>query len=80
LNAPVAAWRVGEFHRLAKIARSVVGMSGQLGMQTAAEVAGKVAVIVGVSDHAAMAALVVQLVRVGERSLAAFGDIAHLKR
>jgi len=27
-----------------------------------------------------MAALVVQLVRVGERSLAAFGDIAHLQK
>jgi hypothetical protein len=55
-------------------------MFGQFAMQTAAAVAGKVAVIVGVSDHAAMAALVVQLVRVGERSLAAFGDIAHLQR
>lgn len=71
---------MGAFHRLAKGARSVVGMFGQFAMQTAAAVAGKVAVIVGVSDHAAMAALVVQLVRVGERSLAAFGDIAHLQR
>ena len=49
-------------------------------MQTAGAVAGKVAVIVGVSNIAAMAAVVVHLVRVGDSSLAAFGDIAHLQR
>ena len=77
LTAVEAAWRAGEFRRLA---RSVVGMSEQLGMQTVALVAGKVASVAETNDQAALAALVARLVRVGEGSLTAFGDLAHLKR
>jgi len=80
LTAVEAAWRAGEFQRLAKIARSVVGMSEQLGMQTVAVVAGHLARVAVANDHAAMAALVARLVRVGEGSLTAFGDLAHLRR
>ena len=80
LTAVEAAWRAGEFQRLAKVARSVVGMSEQLGMQTVAFVAARVAVAAETSDQAALAALVARLVRVGEGSLAAFGDLAHLQR
>ncbi|SMX23220.1 hypothetical protein [Boseongicola aestuarii] len=80
LTAVEAAWRAGEFQRLAKVARSVVGMSEQLGMQTVALVAARVAAVAGTSDQAALAALVARLVRVGEGSLAAFGDLALLQR
>jgi DhnA family fructose-bisphosphate aldolase class Ia len=80
LTAVEAAWRAGEFQRLAKVARSVVGMSEQLGMQTVALVAARVAAVAETSDQAALAALVARLVRVGEGSLAAFGDLALLQR
>lgn len=80
LTSAEAAWRAGEFQRLAKIARSVVGMSEQLGMQTVAEVAGQVATVASGRDQAALAALIARLVRVGDGSLVAFGDIAHLRR
>ncbi len=79
LTAAEAAWRAGEFQRLAKIARSVVGMSGQLGMQSVAEVSGRVAEVAGDRNDAALAALVARLMRVGEGSLNAFGDIALLR-
>ena len=80
MTAVEAAWRAGEFRRLAKVARSVVGMSEQLGMQTVASVSGKVASVAETNDQAALAALVARLVRVGEGSLTAFGDLAHLQR
>ena len=80
LTSVEAAWRAGEFRRLAKVARSVVGMSEQMGLQTVAEVAAKVAAVAETNDHAALAALVARLVRVGEGSLDAFGDLAHLQR
>ncbi len=80
LTTAEAAWRAGEFQRLSKIARSVVGMSQQLGMQTVADVAGQVAIVAGGRDHAALAALIARLMRVGDGSLAAFGDIAHLRK
>ena len=80
LTAVEAAWRAGEFQRLAKVARSVVGMSEQMGLQTLSMVAVKVAAVAETRDYAALAALVARLVRVGEGSLDAFGDLAHLQR
>lgn len=80
LTSVEAAWRSGEFRRLAKVARSIVGMSEQMGLQTVALVAGKVADVAETKDQAALAALVARLVRVGEGSLDAFGDLAHLQR
>ena len=71
-----AAWMADEFARLAKIARSLVGMSDQLGMKTLGHVAGELAVVAAGRDHAALAALVARLTRVGEGSLLAFGNIA----
>ena len=80
LTVAEAAWRAGEFQRLAKIARSVVGMSKQMGMHSLADVARQLSAIAVTRDQAAAAALVARLVRVGEGSLTAFGDIAHLRR
>ena len=80
LAAAEAAWMSGEFARLAKIARSLVGMSEQLGMKTLGHVAGELACVAAGRDHAALAALIARLVRVGEGSLSAFGDIALLSR
>lgn len=80
LTAAEAAWLAGEFARLGKIARSVVGMSEQLGMQTLGYVATLVAEAAGGHDHAALAALIARLIRVGEGSLSAFGDLALLHR
>lgn len=80
LTSVEAAWRAGEFHRLSKVARSIVGMSEQMGLQTVAQVAAMVATVAETRDHAALAALVARLVRVGEGSLDAFGELAHLQR
>lgn len=80
LTSVETAWRASEFQRLAKVARSVVGMSEQMGLQTVVQVATMVADVAETRDHAALAALVARLVRVGECSLDAFGDLAHLQR
>jgi hypothetical protein len=79
LTMAEAAWQAGEIQRLAKIARSVVGLAEQVGLATVAHVAGMVAEATTVHDDHALAALVARLVRVGEGSLAALWDISHLR-
>ena len=74
-----AAWSSGEFTRLGKIARLLVGMSEQVGMMTLAKVASGVADAAGRGDDIALAAVVARLVRVGDASLSAIWDIGHLR-
>ena len=79
LTAAEAAWAAGEFARLGKIARSLVGMSRQLGMETLSKVAAMVAENAGSRDAAALAALVARMIRVGEGSLSAIWEVGHLR-
>ena len=79
LTMAEAAWVVGEFSRLQKIARSLVGMSEQMGMETLARIAAMAADAATGHDDVALAALVARLMRVGEGSLSAIWDIGHLR-
>ncbi len=79
LTMAEAAWASGEFARLRKIARLLVGMSEQMGMETLAKIAAMVAEATTGLDDVALAALVARLVRVGEGSLSAIWDIGHLR-
>ncbi len=79
LSSAEAAWRAGEISRLAKVSRSLVGLSDEIGLSTMASVAGEVSSNADARDPHALAALVARLVRVGEHSLAAVGEIGHLR-
>ncbi len=79
LNAAEAAWVAGEFTRLGKLSRSLVGVSDQMGMETLSRVAAMVAENAQSRDDLALAALVARMVRVGEGSLSAIWDIGHLR-
>ncbi|MGI9390193.1 MAG: hypothetical protein ACR2O1_09075 [Boseongicola sp.] len=79
LTTAEAAWASGEFSRLQKIARLLVGMSEQMGMETLSMVAAMVSEAAASSDDVAVAALVRRLVHVGEGSLSAIWDIGHLR-
>lgn len=79
LSAADAAWRAGEVTRLAKIARSLVGLSGELGLQTLSGVSAQVAEVAETGDGVTLAAVVTRLVRVGDHSLSAVGDLGHLR-
>jgi len=79
LTTAEAAWASGEFSRLRKVARLLVGMSEQMGMETLAKVAAMVAEVALTSDDVAVAALVRRMVNVGEGSLSAIWDISHLR-
>ncbi|MEK6216970.1 MAG: hypothetical protein N2B03_07100 [Boseongicola sp.] len=79
LTMAQAAWAAGEFARLRKITRLLVGMSEQMGMETLAKVAGMVTDAAAGNDDVAIAALVRRLVQVGEGSLSAIWDIGHLR-
>ncbi|MGI9394230.1 MAG: hypothetical protein ACR2OY_06250 [Boseongicola sp.] len=79
LTTAEAAWASGEFSRLQKIARLLVGMSEQMGMETLSKVAAMVSEAAASSDDVAVAALVRRLIHVGEGSLSAIWDIGHLR-
>lgn len=79
LTTAEAAWASGEFSRLRKVARLLVGMSEQMGMETLAKVAAMVAEAAKGNDDVAVAALVRRMVNVGESSLSAIWDISHLR-
>ena len=79
LSSAEAAWRAGEISRLAKVSRSLVGLSDEIGLSPMASVAGEVSSNAVARDPHALAALVARLVRVGEHSLAAVGEIGHLR-
>lgn len=79
VNKAEAAWQAGEFARLGRLARSLVGMSSEAGLETVSIVAREVARAAEGRDGHALAALVARLVRVSEGSLAALWDIPHLR-
>lgn len=68
------AWEAGEFQRLAKSARMLVGVAEQVGMTSLAQVAHDVSGLAVGRDDAARAAVVRRLVRIGDASLAALWD------
>jgi hypothetical protein len=72
-----ASWTAGEFQRLAKMARSLVGIADQLGMVTVAGVAREVCALADGHDDVALGAVVARLVRVGEASLASVWGMGH---
>jgi len=79
LSAAEAAWDAGEFARLGKTSRMLVGLAEELGMETLASVAGHISVETQSADATALAALVARLTRVGEASLSALWDLGHLR-
>ena len=79
LTAAEAAWSAGEFGRLAKVARSLIGVSDQIGMETLGDTARNVAQDALRADDIALAAIVARMIRVGEGSLAAIGELGHLR-
>lgn len=79
LAAAEAAWQAGEVSRLAKVSRSLVGLSEEIGLSTMAAVAAEVAANADARDPHTLAALVSRLIRVGEHSIAAVSDIGHLR-
>jgi len=79
LTMAEAAWAAGEFLRLQKLARLLVGMSEQMGMETLTKIAAMVAEAASGLDDVALAALVARLIRVGEGSLSAIWDIGTLR-
>ena len=68
------AWEAGEFQRLSKSARLLVGVAEQVGMTSLADVARDVSDLAVGRDDAARAAVVKRLVRIGDASLAALWD------
>lgn len=69
-----AAWEAGEFSRMAKSARLLVGAAEQVGLTSLVKVARDVVVLARTNDDAALAAVVKRLVRTGDASLAALWD------
>lgn len=70
LSMVEAAWAEGAFATIARIAHSLVGMAGQVGLLTLVEVAQRTVDAARTGDAAATAAVVSRLARVGEASLA----------
>ena len=79
LCAAEAAWQSGEFARLAEAARSLVGISDEVGMVTLSCVARDVAKAALGRDMVALAALVFRQSRVGEASLAAIWNLGSMR-
>lgn len=71
-------WRQRDWADLRKCARSLVGISEQIGMMALARVAGDVACAVDAGDAVAAGATLARLIRVGERSLTAVWDQQNL--
>ena len=71
-------WRQRDWADLRKCARSLVGISEQIGMTALARVAGDVARAVDAGDAVATGATLARLIRVGERSLTAVWDQQNL--
>jgi len=67
------AWR-----DLRKNTRSLIAIADQIGMAKLSKVAGDVTVCIDQEDHAALAATLSRLLRIGERSLTAIWDIGNL--
>lgn len=72
------AHAAGELAALAKGARGLVAIAGQVGMSTLARVAGDVAACAERRDAAALGATLARLMRISDRSLTAIWDTAGI--
>lgn len=71
-------WRQGDLERLRKCARSLIGISDQIGMSKLARVAGDVAGAAECGDDAALGATLYRLIRIGDKSLATVWNLHGL--
>ncbi len=71
-------WRLKDPEGLRKCTRSLIAISGQIGMTTLARVAGDVICTIDSGDSAAVGATLFRLLRIGERSLMAVWDLQDL--
>jgi len=71
-------WREGQNGDMRKSARSLVAIAEQVGMQMLARVATDVTICADAGDGAALAATVMRLIRIGERSLSEIWDLQDL--
>ncbi|WP_245226965.1 MULTISPECIES: hypothetical protein [Parasedimentitalea] len=67
-------WRQNDMPNLRKSARSLIAIADQIGMSAMAGIARDVTCVIDDEDHAATAATLFRLLRVGERSLTAVWD------
>lgn len=65
--------------QLAEEARRMAALAASVGLASVARVAGDVATAAEIRDHAAQAATIARLVRVGERSLSAIWDLRDMR-
>lgn len=72
------AYSASELPALAKSARGLVAIAGQVGMSALARVAGDVAACAEARDLPALGATLARLVRISDRSLTAVWDTAGL--
>ncbi len=66
--------REGRFEDMRRAVRSLIAISGQIGMHALARVAGDVVACVDNGDHTALAATLARLLRVGEACLGELCD------
>lgn len=71
-------WRAGDWMTLRKSAKSLVGISEQVGMSKLSRVSSDVAEAIDNNDAVGVAATLARLLRVGERSLTAVWDLQDL--
>ncbi|SEF58419.1 hypothetical protein SAMN05421751_102109 [Jhaorihella thermophila] len=71
-------WRNGDWHEMARTARSLIAIADQVGMTKLARIAGDVVQAARAGDSAAVGATLFRLIRVGERSLTAIWDLQDL--
>lgn len=67
-------WRQNDMPNLRKSARSLIAIADQIGMSAMAGIARDVTCVIDDEDHAATAATLFRLLRVGEHSLTAVWD------
>ncbi len=71
-------FRKGDVAAMRKSARSMVAISEQIGMTMLAKVARDVTHCVDTADHAALAAVLARLIRIGETSLTEIWELQDL--
>lgn len=71
-------WRHDDHTGLRKCARSLIAIADQIGMVTLSRIAGDVTASIDAQDRVALGATLTRLIRIGERSLTAVGDLQDL--
>ncbi len=78
LNRIDMAFEAGNFDKAVKGAQGVIGIADQIGMALVAKVATDVGIAAARMDHAAVAATVARLARVGDVSLMSVWDLQDM--